>query len=254
LLNNDAIVEPAWLAELVAFMQLRPEVGMCTSKLLSYYDRRVIDNVGHVVYADGLTRGRGRLECDTGQYDEPAEVFSFSGCAALLRRTMLDDVGFFDEEFFAYCEDADLGWRARLRGWTCWYVPTAVAYHKFSASSEAFSPFKALHVERNRLWLAVKNLPWWLLIASPWWTAQRYWWQAYGALRGQGASGQFVRRRSRWQLIRLLLQAYLSAAQGLGRVIGQRRQIQRRQLVDRSEIDRWLNDYGVTARHIGLLE
>jgi GT2 family glycosyltransferase len=254
LLNNDAVVNPNWLEELVKAMRRAPDVGCCTSKVLSYDDHRVFDNAGHVVYADGLTRGRGRLQRDDGQFEREEDVFALSGSAALLRRTMLDDVGLLDEQFFAYCEDADLAFRARLRGWRCLYVPTAVAYHKFSASTDSFSPFKALHVERNRLWLAVKNLPLPLLLISPIFTILRYWWQAYGALAGQGASGRFTEQHSRGTLIKILVRAYTQAFAGLPRVLQQRRTIQARRTVSTGEVWTWLRRYGISAREMALLE
>lgn len=254
LLNNDTVVEPTWLEELVRAIRAAPDVGSCASKVLSYYDHAVFDNAGHAAFADGLTRGRGRLERDRGQYDRAEDVFCFSGCAALLRRRMLDDVGTFDESFFAYCEDADLGFRARLRGWRCRYVPTAVVYHKFSASSEAFSAFKALQVERNRLWLAVKDLPLPLLVISPMYTLLRYWWQGYGALTGRGASGRFTQNSSRTALLKILLRAYLQALLGLPRAWRQRREIQSRRTVSSVQVWRWLRRYGTGAREIALLE
>ena len=254
LLNNDAIPEPAWLEAMIGTMNGDPRIGSCTPKVLSYDERWRFDNAGHVVFADGLTRGRGRLQADIGQYEQQEEVFGPSGCAALLRRSMLDDVGLLDENFFAYCEDADLAFRARLRGWRCVYVPAAVVYHKFSASGEPFSAFKALHVERNRLWLAVKNLPLPLLIVSPGFTFLRYVWHAYGALAGQGASGRFTADHSRGALVTVLLRAYLQALRGLPRVLKQRQAIQSRRTVSTAEVWHWLRRYGVGARHMGLLE
>jgi GT2 family glycosyltransferase len=254
LLNNDAIPEPAWLEALIGAMNGDPKIGSGTPKVLSYDERGRFDNAGHVVFADGLTRGRGRLEEDIGQYEQQEEVFGPSGCAALLRRTMLDDVGLLDEDFFAYCEDADLAFRARLRDWRCVYVPAAVVYHKFSASGESFSAFKALHVERNRLWLAVKNLPLPLLIVSPGFTLLRYVWQAYGALAGQGASGRFTAHHSRGALVGILWRAYMQAIAGLPRVLKQRRVIQSRRTVTTGQVWRWLRQYGVSARQMALLE
>lgn len=255
LLNNDAVVRPDWLTELLRAMAKAPDIGSCTSKVMCYDDPEVFDNAGHVLFADGLTRGRGRLEQDRGQYNGEEEVFSASGCAVLLRRKMLEDIGLFDETFFAYCEDADLGFRARLRGWRCLYVPTAVAYHKFSASSDAFSALKALNVERNRLWLAVKNLPWWpFLCASPFFTASRYFWQAWGAVAGRGASGRFVQKNSARQLLGLLLRAYLEAFRGLPHAWRLRRIIQAHRTVPLAEVARWLRVYGVGARKIALME
>jgi GT2 family glycosyltransferase len=254
LLNNDAIPEPSWLEAMIGAMGGDRRIGSCTPKVLSYDDRRRFDNAGHVVFADGLTRGRGRLHEDVGQYERQEEVFGPSGCAVLLRRAMLDDIGLLDEHFFAYCEDADLAFRARLRGWRCIYVPAAVVYHKFSAGGEPFSAFKALHVERNRLWLAVKNLPLPLLLVSPGFTLLRYMWQAYGALAGRGASGRFIEHHSRGALVTILLRAYLQSLRGLPRVLKQRRAIQSRRTVSTTEVWRWLRRYGVSARHVALLE
>ena len=254
LLNNDAVVAPTWLENLVRAMRRAPDIGFCTGKVLSYYDHSVFDNTGHVVYADGLTRGRGRLQHDRGQFEREEEVFAFSGCAALLRRDMLDDIGLLDEQFFAYCEEADLTFRARLRGWRGLYVPTAVAYHKFSASTEGFSALKALHVERNRFWLAVKNLPLPLLLMSFGFTLLRYCWQAYGAFVGRGATGQFVRQHSRAALVIILLRAYFQALSGLPRVLRQRREIQARKIASTREVWTWLRRYGISARQMALLE
>ena len=254
LLNNDAVADPAWLAELVRAIEADPRIGMCAAKVLSYDDRTLIDCVGHAVFADGLTRGRGRGQRDAGQFDRVEEVFCASGCAALLRRAMLDDVGLFDERFFAYCEDADLGFRARLRGWRCIYVPTAVAYHRFSASSAPFSPFKAFQVERNRFWLACKNLPAPLLLASLLHTVRRYVWQGYGVLAGRGASGRFARERSGGQLLWILATAYLAALADLPRVARQRAAIQARRTASTAAIRQALRAFGVSAREIALLE
>jgi GT2 family glycosyltransferase len=254
LLNNDAVADPRWLAELVAALLPAPDAGSCASRVLSYFDRRVVDTAGHVVFADGLTRGRGRGEPDGGRFDAPGEVFCASGSACLLRRAMLDDVGVFDESFFAYCEDADLGFRARLRGWRCLYAPRAVAFHRFSASTAAYSPLKAVHVERNRLWLAVKNLPLPLLLASPAFTALRYVWQAWGALAGRGASGRFARERSAGGLVRLLLRAWAEAARGLPRALRERRIIQARRRASALDVWRWLRRFGIGARAMAFMD
>jgi GT2 family glycosyltransferase len=254
LLNNDAMPEPTWLEAMLCVMCGDARAGSTTPKVLSYSSRQVFDNTGHVVFADGLTHGRGRKQEDIGQFERPEEVFGASGCAAVLRRSMLDDVGLLDEHFFAYCEDADLAFRARLRGWTCIYVPTAVVYHKFSATGEPFSPFKALHVERNRFWLAIKNLPLPLLLLSPGFTLVRYWWQGYRALTGHGASGRFVQQHSRGALLAILLRAYAQALGGLPRALKQRRAIQARRTASSSDVWRWLRRFGVSARDMSLLE
>src|SRR5262249_20132210 len=161
-------------------------------KILSFDERNVLDNVGHLIYADSLSRGRGRLEVDRGQYDREEEIAVASGCAVLLRRAMLTDVGLFDADLFAYCDDTDLGLRAQLAGWRCRSVPGAVVYHKSSAASAAYSPLKAFLVERNRAWVAIKCLPAPLLVISPLFTALRLSAQAWGALNRRGAAGRFA--------------------------------------------------------------
>ncbi|MDX2168190.1 MAG: glycosyltransferase family 2 protein, partial [Deltaproteobacteria bacterium] len=210
-LNTDTEVAPDCCARLLAAADAHPTTGMFAPKILAFDDRGLIDNVGHLLYADGLSRGRGRLERDRGQYDADEEIVLPSGCAVLLRRAMLRDVGVFDEALFAYCEDTDLGLRGRLAGWRCRAVPGAVVYHKYSAATDAYSPLKAFLVERNRAWVAVRCLPWPLLLASPFFTGLRLAAQAWGALTGRGAAGRFARAHSPRALVGLLLRAWVAA-------------------------------------------
>ena len=100
---------------------------MAASKVLVWQDPTIIDKAGHLIYPDGQNRGRGSGEIDRGQYDQIEEVLWPDGCAAMYRKAMLDEIGGFDEDFFAYADDAELGLRARIAGWiasTCrkrWY-------------------------------------------------------------------------------------------------------------------------------------
>ena len=119
----------------------------------------VVNNVGSVVLADGSGADRGYLEVDRGQYDEPADVFAWCGGSVLFRPGYLADVGLFDERFFLYYEDTDLSWRGQSRGWTYRYVPGAVTRHIHAASTGEGSPIFQHYVERNRLFMLVKNAP-----------------------------------------------------------------------------------------------
>jgi GT2 family glycosyltransferase len=251
-LNNDTEVAPGCLAALIEVADRYPNVGSLATKILSYSDRSVIDNVGHLLYPDGLSRGRGRLETDRGQYDAAEEVLLPSGCAALLRRAMLADVGLFDDDLFAYCDDTDLGLRARLAGWRCRYVPGAVVYHKYSAATAAYSPLKAFLVERNRAWVAVKCLPASLLVASPVFTFLRLAAQAWGATRGRGAAGRFTSDHSSMELVRVLGRAVVAAVRGLPAALRKRREVQRRRRIVRGEGFEWLRRYGMGVREIAL--
>ena len=94
-----------------------------------------------------------------GQYDRAEEVLAPHGCACALRKAMLDRIGGFDEDFFCYLEDLDLGVRGQLAGWKCWYVPSTRVRHRKSATAGNYSVFKAYHVERNRLYCLWKWMP-----------------------------------------------------------------------------------------------
>ena len=250
LLNNDAQADPLWLEELVKVAEENPRAGMLACKLYLQGDSKIIDNVGHLIYRDGLNRGRGRLEPDRGQYETIEEVFFPSGCAALYRREMLEEVGLFDDDFFAYGDDTDLGFKGRLGGWKCLYVPKAVVHHRYSQSSGAYSPMKAFYVERNRVWIAVKFFPLPLLLESPFFTFLRFALQGYGALVGRGAAGKFSKAYSPGKLLQILLKAYLAAFRGLPGMWKKRGEIKRRTRVSESEIRTWFRRFGMSAREI----
>jgi GT2 family glycosyltransferase len=228
LLNNDAELAPDFLARMIEAADMEPDFGMFAASVRMHEHREVFDSTGLLVYPDGICRSRGWLEKDVGQYDEADEVLAPNGCAAVYRRAMLEDVGLFDEAYFAYLEDLDLGLRGQLRGWRCRYVPGAVAWHKKSSTSGYHSAWKAYLVERNRIWNAVRLLPLRLLLLSPLWTLARYAAQGFAAASGQGMSSTFRRDYSRAELARILLRAYAAALVRLPEVWRQRREIQSR--------------------------
>jgi len=250
LLNNDAQADPCWLEELVKVAGENPRAGMLACKIYLQGGSKIIDNVGHLIYRDGLNRGRGRLEADLGQYEKIEEVFFPSGCAALYRREMLDEVGLFDEDFFAYGDDTDLGLKGRLAGWKCLYVPKAVVHHRYSQSSGAYSALKAFYVERNRVWIAVKYFPLTLLLESPFFTFLRFALQGYGALVGRGAAGKFSEAHSPGKLLLILLKAYLAAFRGLPGMWKKRNDMKRKTRVSQREIRSWFHRFGMSAREI----
>jgi GT2 family glycosyltransferase len=119
----------------------------------------VINNTGSVLVNGSWGGDRGFLERDTGQYDEPQDVFAWCGAGVLLRPRYLEDVGLFDERFFLYYEDTDMAWRGQARGWRYRYVPTAVMRHVHAATSVEGSPLFQYFTERNRLLMLTKNAP-----------------------------------------------------------------------------------------------
>jgi GT2 family glycosyltransferase len=226
-LNNDAEADPRWLEALVRVMESDSHVGMCASKILFHGDRLRIDKAGHLIYWDGLNHGRGSGEPDRGQFEIEEEVLFPDGAAALYRRDMLDQSGIFDESFFAYGDDADVGLRGRLAGWTCVYAPTAIVYHIHSATAGKFSGLKAFLVERNRFFVAVKLFPFPLLLVSPLFTMVRFAFHAYGAVFRVGSSGQFAADTSRTALAVAILKAYWSGVKHVPAMWRARRKIRR---------------------------
>ena len=252
LLNNDTLVEPTYLEALVKAIGSDRQVGMWSSKVYSYYRRDRVEAAGELIYWDGLNRARGQYEQDRGQYDELEEIFFPPGCGGMYRKSLFEEIGLFDEDFFAYGDDAEIGIRARLAGWKCIYVPKAVVYHKNSGSSGQYSPFKAFFVERNRFWITIKYFPWPLLILSLFFTYYRFSFQAYGALTHRGAAGKFTEIYSPLRLMGILLKAYGSGLRYLPRMWRKRRLLKRLKKVTYGEIFSWFRRFGIPGREIAL--
>lgn len=162
LFNNDAAAAPDWLENLAAALNKHPGAGIVTGKLLQHPDRNIIDSAGDQYSIWGIPSPRGRDEPDRGQFDQPGQVFAGSGGASLYRAELFEKVGLFDEDFFAYYEDVDLAFRARLAGWQVWYEPTARVYHRMGATSAKLGPFIFYQTIKNRYFLYLKNMPAWL--------------------------------------------------------------------------------------------
>ncbi|HSW70360.1 MAG TPA: glycosyltransferase family 2 protein, partial [Gammaproteobacteria bacterium] len=134
LFNNDAVADKDWLKNLVDAAKKDKKIGIVTCKLL-HFDGKKIDSTGDFYSSWGFPFPRGRDEKEEGQYDGQREIFSGSGGASLYRAEMLKEVGLFDEDFFAYFEDVDLGFRAQLAGWKAVYEPSAKAFHRIGGTS-----------------------------------------------------------------------------------------------------------------------
>lgn len=224
LLNNDAVARPDWLARLMATARSHPEAGTVTSKLL-LDDRVHIDSTGDFYSSWGWAYPRGRDEVDRGQYDGPEsrEVFCGSGGASLYRTAMLEEVGLFDEYYFAYLEDQDIGFRAQLMGWKARYEPEAVAYHRLMGTSSTIEHFGRYQAIRNCIYLYVKNLPHPLC-----------WKYLPKFLTGLALMAANDVRRHRFGAI---AGAYLEAVRHLPRTLAKRRRVQATRRVPVSYVD-----------------
>lgn len=156
-LNNDTLLEPDWLAKLVGGVDA-PDVGMVACAMLLWREPHLLDSVGIEIDKAGIAWNRGWRE-RAADHMERIDVFGPCGGAALYTRAMLDDVGAFDETYFAYYEDGDLAWRARRAGWRCRLVPQARLHHWHSAVGGKNEALKQYLLSRNK-WLTIyKNYP-----------------------------------------------------------------------------------------------
>ncbi len=156
-LNNDTILTKDWLTALVGCMESDGSVGACQSKLLNYDDPRRIDSTGDFLNLVGSSVSRGWLEMDRGQYDESVDIFSARGACMMVRRTVLEKVGLFDEDYLATYEDIDLNWRIRLAGFKVRFAPKSIVYHKGRVSMKRNVRSEAFLVSRNFALSLLKN-------------------------------------------------------------------------------------------------
>jgi GT2 family glycosyltransferase len=226
-LNNDAEPQPVWLDELRLCLERHPRAAAATAKLVSSDAPERLDGAG-----DGLTRSflpfvRGHGEQDTGGYEDEIEVFGASGTASLWRGDVLRELGGFDERFFAYYEDIDLSFRARLLGHECWYAPRAIAVHRRGGTAGEDLRFTLYHPAKNRWFFLLKNAPAGLLVRHPLGllAGEAFWW------------ARAVRTRSP----RMLLRAYAQVLRNLRPLLRERRRLQRSRVVSVRELDRLLS-------------
>ncbi len=223
LLNNDAEASPGWAAALREACRHDASVGMVASKILVYEDPTRIDKAGHLIYPDGQNRGRGTGAIDHGQFDTLEPVLWPDGCAALYSAAMLREIGGFDEDLFAYGDDAELGLRARIAGWNCLYAPGAVVRHH-RGSTLGLRSMRRLHlIERNRVLLAAKLFPVSLLLLNPFYYLGRLIAGAQASFSGSGEAALFPGWRGRLRLAAGLLWGDLEALTMLPRTLLKRR-------------------------------
>ncbi|MCP4421433.1 MAG: glycosyltransferase family 2 protein, partial [Chloroflexi bacterium] len=219
LLNNDTEVDPNWLREVLAAFEQNPQVGIVASKMLLFDKRDQFHTAGDFYRVDGIPGNRGVWQKDVGQYDQTEPVFSACGGSAAYRRTMLDEIGFLDDDFFFSCEDVDMGWRAHLAGWQVLYLPTAVVYHKLKATGGSVTG--SYYDGRNFLYLIWKNYPITLL---------RHHWKAI--LKAQLQISRDALRAWRGEAARARLRGQLAGLWGIFKMWPKRRHIQALRRID----------------------
>ncbi|MFN2201183.1 MAG: glycosyltransferase family 2 protein [Caldilineaceae bacterium] len=162
-LNNDTRPESTWLEHLIDIAHgsgsLGSGIGMVGSKMLRAKDPTLIDSTGIAVDWSGIAWDLRGGERDDSNEVTPKPIFGPCAGAALYSRAMLEEIGMFDEDFFAYLEDVDIAWRARLAGWEAVLEPSSRVLHAHSATLGDASPRKRFLLARNKIWLLVKNYP-----------------------------------------------------------------------------------------------
>jgi GT2 family glycosyltransferase len=235
LLNPDAFPMDDWLERLLASADSHSDIAMFGSRQLCQARPDVLDGIGDLYHWSGLVwRDRHGVQQQEGDF-VAREIFSPCAAAALYRRQALVDAGGFDEDYFCYVEDVDLGFRLRLAGHKAMYVPDAVVHHVGSGTTGGqHSDFAVYHGHRNLVWTFVKNMPgmlFWLLL--PLHVAMNLVTLVVFALRGQG---------------RVILRAKWDAIKGLPKMWRKRQTIQSTRIATLREIWRYLDKQIVPAR------
>ena len=225
LLNNDTEADSRWVEEIVAAFERHPEAGLVASKMLLFDRRDTFHTAGDFYRVDGTPGNRGVWQRDEGQYDREEYVFNACGGSAAYRKTMLEQVGLLDEDFFFSCEDVDLAWRAQLAGYRCIYAPRAVVYHKLSATGGGATA--SFYDGRNFIYLLAKDYP-----GDLW----RVHWRAI--LRAELGVTAAALRAWRGEAARARLRGQLAGLLGLPKMLRKRRAVQRSRTVGRAYLER----------------
>lgn len=160
LLNNDTTVEPDFVQKMEEAMEIHKDAFSVSAKMLMMQDKSLIDGAGDLYCALGWAFALGKGKKADENYTKPARIFSSCGGAVIYRMELFKEVGLFDENHFAYLEDVDVGYRARIAGYSNWYEPSAVVYHAGSGfSGSRYNEFKVNLSSRNSIYLVLKNMP-----------------------------------------------------------------------------------------------
>ncbi len=224
-LNNDTELHPDCIGELLSGTGVKGPVGMWATKMV--FPDGAINSTGICISRSGAAWDRGMFQPDIGQFEKPGDVFGPCGGAALYRKDMLADIGYFDEDFFLYMEDVDIAFRGRLAGWTCRYVPSAVVVHHHGGTAGYNTDLTIYYGNRNILWYVVKDVPLKILILYfPWILCRNCGVIPYYFVKGNGKS---------------ILRAKIDAVLGIRTMIKKRRSI--RVTVPLSVIKQWINPW-----------
>jgi len=252
LINNDATLDAKWLAELVKSTKDSPDAAMFGSKVLYAHNKKFINSTGNLIYGDLTIANRGIGKEDKGQYNIKDEVFGPYGAAALYKKSVIENVGLFDEDYFMYGEENDLNWRVRLAGWICMYVPTAICYHLRDSPTGIGFVNKLYYTERNRIWTLIKNLPLDFIFFSIFYSIRRYYvsWRNAKKARRYGNQVTMPPHVSVSKLALIFLKAWFHGIGSFHKLINKRRNIGRIKRLTKSDVRKIFGRYKATLSEV----
>lgn len=234
LLNNDTEAHPGWLEHIYKASLVFPDAGSFASKMLYFDQRERIENCGFELSAAGTTEDVGRGKLDGAAWSTFRSVFGACGGAVAYRRPMLQDVGFFDPDFFMIYEDVDLSFRAQLRGYSCVYCPQAMVYHRYRSTIKTRPVLQVFYSQRNIELVYLKDMPLAVILRA---LPQRLLYEAgaaiYFVLQGRGSA---------------FLLAKLDVLRCLPSILRKRAQVQQRRTVTNAELRTIMRRSGVGSK------
>ncbi|MFC1606600.1 glycosyltransferase family 2 protein [Candidatus Latescibacterota bacterium] len=249
IINNDAIASTGWLSALVAAVEEDDSIGAVASIIEDGNKPGTLDSCGVGIAFDGMSRQAQRGE-PVPTLTEPMEVLMPSGCACLYRSEALDVTGLFDEDFFAYCEDTDLGLRLRWAGYRTVVAPGSTVTHYYSMTSGKFSLKKVYWVERNHLWVLIKNYPATLIATAPFVTVWRYLVQVYAVTMKSGDMKGFAGELPVFRTLYTLVCANIAALAGALRMLRKRLEFKPKRRINARTMGRIISEHKLSMYEI----
>lgn len=249
-INNDTEAEPEWIRSLVEAIKKDPGIGMCASKVLLFNHRNLIDSAGMLIYPDGLAFCRGHLREEISSHNTEEEVLLPTACAALYRKDAIIDAGFFDDDYFAYGEDIDLGLRIGMLGYRCIYVPSAQVYHYYSGTIGSNLSLKMYLSERNRIFTIIKCYSCVDLLLAFYHTFNRYVHYAYACIKKLGISRDFLKKESVFEIFVIFFKVYASVILGMVKMLKKRHRLGLNRKMKRKSIFSLDPGFRIKAREI----
>ncbi len=250
-LNPDTVVDRKWIKSAVLHFE-KSDVGMVSSRIHFKDNPDIIDSAGHLIYPDGLNRGRGHNQRMSENFLKITDVAFPSGSAGFYRKELFLKLGGIDESLFLYGDDTDIGIKFQLAGYRCVYEPDSVVYHIYSHSAGRYSDIKAYFVERNRLQILLKYFPVRLIGKSLFYTLKRVFFHNLSALTGRGSTANYLKNSSALNLYRLMFMAYLESAANISSTLEKRRALPPD--IDRERMEKLIDSFPISAREIAMVD